>query len=158
MKTSTKIPEICSGLCCASNHNDRNGHRLRFMGWSTFFIFVLAVPPLFADPIIGKASWYSSNDCCGKKTNNLKGCPTASGESLYDLERRNELWIASNDLALGTRVRVSNIDSGRSFVGVVKDRGGFKKYGRIADLCKAGFQRLAPASQGIITVKMEVVL
>jgi rare lipoprotein A len=55
---------------------------------------------------------------------------------------------ASNSLPLGARARVSN---GRKHVNVtITDTGGFGKYGRIIDLSRAAFAKLAPTAQGII--------
>ena len=103
----------------------------------------------------GKASWYSSDDACGKKTNNHPGCPTASGKSLYQLERDGVDFVAMNNVRMGTKVRVTNIKNNFSVIATVLDRGGFEKYGRIADLGKKTFAKLSPTSDGIITVRIE---
>ena len=103
------------------------------------------------------ASWYSSNDACGAKTNNHKGCPTASGESLFRLEREGQLFAASNDYPLRTRLQVTNIANGRSVEIIVLDRGNFKKkYNRIIDLGKLAFSKIADTKQGVINVKVEI--
>lgn len=104
-----------------------------------------------------RASWYSSADACGKKTNRLKGCPTASGASLYVLERKRKLFCAvpRGAYKLGKRLKVINISNGASVKVAVLDTGGFRKYGRAIDLSKAAFKKLAPLGQGIINVKIE---
>jgi rare lipoprotein A len=107
--------------------------------------------PAFAET----ASWYSSQDACGSKTNNLKGCPTASGRSLYALEREKVLFAASNDFKLGTKVRVTNQRNGKSVIVRIFDRGGFSKYGRKIDLGKFAFSRIADTKQGLISVAIE---
>jgi rare lipoprotein A (peptidoglycan hydrolase) len=101
------------------------------------------------------ASWYDSKSACGKKTNNLSGCPTASGVSIYQLEDRNIPFCASNDYPLGARLKITSLDSGKETVCTVYDRGGFKKYGRAIDLSKRNFKELAPLTKGIINVSIE---
>lgn len=101
------------------------------------------------------ASWYSSVDACGPKTNNHPGCPTASGRSLYALEKEGALFAASNDYAFGTKLRVRNTGNGKSVVVRVLDRGGFKKYGRAIDLGKLAFSKIADPRQGLIQVQID---
>lgn len=104
----------------------------------------------------GTASWYSSADACGPKTNNLPGCPTASGDSIYDLEAGNKFFVALNEMPLKSKVKITCAETNREIIAYVMDRGGFKKYGRIADLSKQAFKRLAGSnSNGIINVKIE---
>ena len=107
--------------------------------------------------IEGKASWYSSKDACGKKTNPHKGCPTASGKGLFELERKGALFVAvpKGSNRFGDRLRVTNILNGKSVIVEVLDTGGFRKYGRKIDLGKAAFARIAPLEQGVIKVKIE---
>ncbi len=106
---------------------------------------------------IGKASWYSSKDACGKKTNNLKGCPTASGKSIYALEREKVLFCAvpKGTHRLGSRLKITNSANGKYVVVTVLDTGGFKKYSRSIDLGKEAFSKLAPVECGIINVKIQ---
>lgn len=112
---------------------------------------------LASNGIIGEASWYSSEEACGKKTNDKPGCPTASGKGLFKLERSSKLFVAVNGIALGKEIRFTNIKNGKSVKAMVVDRGGFdKKYGRIADLGKKAFSRLADPREGTIQVKMEI--
>lgn len=103
----------------------------------------------------GMASWYSVEAC---KYNKDDACPTADGSSLYALEKRGELFCASNDYPLGTLLTVTNKRNGEVVVVRVRDRGGFEKYGRIMDLCKAAYFRIAgPLDQimGTMRVKIE---
>lgn len=105
----------------------------------------------------GEASWYSSDDACGRRTNRHPGCPTASGRGLFQLERSSALFAAVNGVPLGKRVRFTNVRNGRSVEVTVLDRGSFdSKYGRIADLGKVAFSRIADPGQGIAKVRMEV--
>jgi rare lipoprotein A len=90
----------------------------------------------------GKASWYGDAHH-GKKT--------ASGE-VYDMA---ELTAAHRSLPLGTRVRVVNVENGRSVVVRVNDRGPFVR-GRIIDLSRAAARELGPLGAGVFTVRIEV--
>lgn len=104
--------------------------------------------------IAGQASWYSSQDACGPKTNPHPGCPTASGVSIYKLEAGPEYFIASNDFPLRSKVKVSA--NGKTITARVMDRGGFEKYGRVADLSRASFKALAGSTDnGLINVTIE---
>ena len=91
----------------------------------------------------GKASYYAD------KYHNRQ---TASGE-LYKKELKT---AAHNKLPFGTKVRVKNIDNGKSIVVKINDRGPFVK-GRIIDLSKSAFSSIADLSEGVIEVKIEVV-
>lgn len=123
-------------------------------------VMVFSVPaqamPVPERPISGVASWYDSESACGSQTNRDPLCRTASGHSIYDLQRGKEFFIAMNGVPLGSRVRVTA--NGRSIYPLVLDRGGFEKYGRVADISKAGFERLAGSNRhGLINVKIEII-
>lgn len=60
-------------------------------------------------------------------------------------------------LPMGSYVKVTNKDNGKSVVVKINDRGPFGN-GRIIDLDKAAFEKIAPLGQGTADVKMEVVL
>ena len=81
-----------------------------------------------------------------------QGRATASGEP-FD----KEAWTAAHEtLAFGTKVRVTNLDNGRSVVVRINDR--FKPLkGRIIDLSERAFRQLAPVEVGVIPVTLEVV-
>lgn len=133
-----------------------------------FLIFLLIgvtheIPNLFAksqEIKTGKASWYSSKDACGPKTNNIKGCPTASGKSIFDLESKKVLFCAvpRRSCRLGTRLKVTNSGNGKSVIVEVLDTGGFKKYNRAIDLGKEAFKKIASLEDGVISVKIERVI
>ena len=78
---------------------------------------------------------------------------TASGE-----EFTNEgLTCASMDYDFGTILKVTNINNNKSVIVKVTDRGGFKKYGRIIDLSKGSFEKIADLKLGLITVTIQEV-
>lgn len=74
----------------------------------------------------GKVSHYSREGCLGCSPN----LTMANGQPLDD----NAYTIAFNYLKLGSRVKLTNLDNGKSVVAEVTDTGGFTGLGRIADL------------------------
>jgi rare lipoprotein A len=106
-----------------------------------------AAPPVPARPSAtgvqtGKASWYGDAH---------QGKKTASGET-YDM---HTLTAAHRTLAFGTRVRVTNVDNGRSVVVRVNDRGPFA-HGRLIDVSRAAALELGVLSAGLFTVRVEI--
>ena len=77
---------------------------------------------------------------------------TASGE-IFDM---NKMTCASNTHKLGTKLKVTNKETGKSVVVKVTDRGGFSKYGRTLDLSKAAFAKIADIKQGLVKVDIKV--
>jgi rare lipoprotein A len=78
------------------------------------------------------------------------GRRTASG-SRYDM---NALTCAHRSAPFGTRLRVTELASGRSVVVTVTDRGPFKR-GRIVDLSVAAARALGIISRGLARVRVE---
>ncbi|MCB2153989.1 septal ring lytic transglycosylase RlpA family protein [bacterium] len=90
----------------------------------------------------GEASWYGPG---------FAGRPTASGE----IFNPDQLTAAHGNIPLGSVVRVTNLENGRSVVVRVNDRFPGTK-GRIIDLSRASFASLAPVERGVIPVRLEV--
>ena len=91
----------------------------------------------------GQATYYG-----GK----YQGRTTASGVP-FD---KNAHTAAHENITFGTRVKVTNLENGKSVIVVVNDR--FKPFkGRIIDLSEAAFLKLAPLARGVIPVLIEVV-
>ena len=119
-------------------------------------LYLLSARLLFAAEI-GNASWYSREACHEKgKKIYTKDCLTASGKSLYDLERDGVLFAAMWDVKFGTKVRVSNVATGKSVDVVVLDRGPSRRLARPIDLSLAAFRKIADPAQGIARVRVEV--
>jgi peptidoglycan lytic transglycosylase len=91
----------------------------------------------------GIASWYGAFH---------QGRRTASGE-IFDMRKAT---AAHRTLPLGSRVRVTNLDNGKSVVVRINDRGPMVP-GRVLDLSRAAAARLGAIAQGIIPVKIDVV-
>ncbi|MBM3538986.1 MAG: septal ring lytic transglycosylase RlpA family protein [Alphaproteobacteria bacterium] len=91
----------------------------------------------------GVTSWYGRSH---------HGRPTASG-TLFDM---NGLSAAHRRLALGTRIRVTNLSNDRRLEVTVNDRGPHVR-GRILDLSLAAARRLGFEESGTATVRIELV-
>jgi rare lipoprotein A len=81
-----------------------------------------------------------------------EGTQTASGEKFDP----HELTAAHPTLPFGTRLRVTNVASGRSVTVRVNDRGPFVP-GRNVDVSYAAAERLGMVGRGVAKVKLDVV-
>ena len=77
---------------------------------------------------------------------------TASGERFNP----RELTAAHRTLPFGTRVRVTNVATGRSVTVRINDRGPYVA-GRIVDVSHSAAQSLGMVGQGVAKVKLDVV-
>jgi rare lipoprotein A len=91
----------------------------------------------------GQASWYGPN---------FHGKKTASGER-FNMYRYT---AAHRTLPLGTKIRVVNVDNGKSVVVRINDRGPYAK-GRILDLSKRAARKLGMLGTGTAHVKLYLV-
>jgi len=92
---------------------------------------------------VGIASWYGPG---------FDGNYTASGE-IYDM---NGISAAHKTLPFGTIVRVVDLETGRSVVVRINDRGPFIE-GRIIDLSKGAAEELGIIEKGITRVGLRIV-
>jgi rare lipoprotein A len=91
----------------------------------------------------GVASWYGPN---------FAGNPTANGE-MFDPE---EMTAAHKSLPFDTRVKVVQLETGKSVVVRINDRGPFIK-GRIIDLSRKAAERLGIIGSGTAEVGLKIV-
>jgi rare lipoprotein A len=91
---------------------------------------------------VGLASYYARS---------LHGRLTASGER-YD---RGAMTCAHRSMPFGTLLRVTDVDSGRSVVVKVTDRGPFTG-GRLIDLSWAAARALGMVERGVARVRVEL--
>lgn len=98
-------------------------------------------PPAPSFSQVGVASYYAA------KFENHK---TADGERF----KADGLTAAHRTLPLGTMVRVTNLDSHRSVVVRINDRGPYSRK-RIIDLSPAAAKALGIRDQGLMHVKIE---
>lgn len=115
-------------------------------------LFFLLIFPAIAFSETGTASWYSSEDAC--KYNPTKGCPTASGKSIYELEKKGILFAASWSYPLGSKVLVKNKQNSKSVMVLVTDRGPAKRLHRVIDLGKDAYRKIASLKTGVINVEV----
>ncbi len=90
---------------------------------------------------VGVASWYGGR---------YHGRRTASGQ-IFD---QNGHTAAHPTLPFGTRVRVTNLENGRSTVLVINDRGPFVR-GRIIDVSRHAASELGFLRQGTTRVRVQ---
>ena len=127
--------ELSAGGRHASLSTTRNRHVSTFAA-NTGTSRDTAVP---GDAKLGLASFYTGSS------------RTASGARLNPAE----LTAAHPSLPFGTRVRVTSVDTGRSVVVRVNDRGPFVK-GRALDVSYSAAKQLDMTERGVAKVKMEV--
>ena len=89
----------------------------------------------------GIASWYGKH---------LHGRPTASGERFNE----RAMTAAHPTLPFGTRVRVTNLENGRSVQLTINDRGPFVR-GRIIDVSRAAASVLGFERKGLARVRVQ---
>lgn len=81
------------------------------------------------EPTRGPVSYYSTTGCIGCSENMIM----ANGMPLDD----SALTVAYNRAPLGSYIRITNLNNGKSITAEVTDRGGYEKYGKVADLSLA---------------------
>jgi len=81
-----------------------------------------------------------------------EGTKTASGERFNTLE----MTAAHPTLPFGTKLRVTNVDSGRSVMVRVNDRGPYVQ-GRVVDVSYSAADALGMVGKGVAKVKLDVV-
>jgi rare lipoprotein A len=96
---------------------------------------------LWASYQTGKASWYGGR---------FHGRRTASGERF----NQHAMTAAHKTLRFGTRVRVTNLNNGKTCIVRINDRGPFVR-GRVIDLSAAAAKQIGAYSAGVIPVKLE---
>jgi rare lipoprotein A len=97
---------------------------------------------LIANSVDGKASWYGPG---------FDGRLTANGET-YD---QQEMTAAHPHLEFGTKVKVTNLQNGRSVIVRINDRGPFIR-DRIIDLSAAAARALNMMSSGVAPVRLTI--
>jgi peptidoglycan lytic transglycosylase len=109
-----------------------------------------------APPIKGKAAAAESPAVKGKATYGLasyysQDSKTASGERFDP----REMTAAHRTLPFGTRVRVTQLETGRSVTVRINDRGPYVD-GRIVDISRGAAQSLGIIDRGVTKVKLDV--
>lgn len=97
---------------------------------------------LIANSFGGQASWYGPG---------FHGRLTANGE-IYN---QNAMTAAHPSLRFGTRVRVTNLNNGRSVIVRINDRGPYAG-GRVIDLSAAAARSLNMINTGVAPVEVTI--
>lgn len=108
---------------------------------------IVSVEVLPQNSSMGKASWYSERSPGIRKR-------TANNEIFNDQAYTAAMW----GVPFNQRIKVTNLDNGKSVVVRVNDRGPHKRYvrkGRVIDLSKQAFADIAPLKKGLIKVHLE---
>lgn len=121
------------------------------------FLIVSVLSVLCSAPLVGQEIKKGKVSYYGKK---FHGRKTANGE-IFD---KNKLTAASPlkpgtnipEFAFGTRLKVTNLENGKSTVVIINDTGSFGKLGRKLDLSERAFKDIAELKKGVIKVKIEV--
>lgn len=92
---------------------------------------------------IGQASFYADR---------FQNRKTANGER-YNAHHHT---AAHRTLPFGTKVRVTNVQNGKSVVVRINDRGPFIR-GRVIDLSRSAFASIGNISSGLVKVRIEVI-
>jgi rare lipoprotein A len=100
-----------------------------------------SVPDDAAADQTGVASWYGDH---------WQGRTTASGKPFDE----SKLTAAHRTLPLNTRVRVTNLKTGRSVEVTITDRGPYTD-GRLIDLSKAAAKKLGMVKEGLVPVRIQ---
>lgn len=114
-------------------------------------IVLLAIAVCNADE--GQASWYSYQSCVREGTS---GVFTATGERFNEMDFTCAM---PSRKMFGKMVKVTNLENGKSIVVRCNDYGPAKrlvKKGRIIDLSKGAFAKIASLKRGLIRVRVEV--
>ena len=99
-----------------------------------------------------RGTMYKSKGVASYYHDKFNGKKTASGERFSN----KEYTAAHKKLPFGTKVRVTNLENGKSVVVTVNDRGPFSK-GREIDLSKKAFMEISDKkTHGELSVKIEV--
>ena len=132
--------------------------RLQARGWWLLALAAAAIAVMVAagrtaasdssSPVqFGLASWYGPG---------FHGEETASGE-IFD---QREMVAAHRSLPLGSVIRVTNLENGRSVILRVIDRGPYGRNfrnGTIVDVSRGAARRLGFIKTGLVRVRVEVV-
>jgi Lytic transglycolase len=140
-------------------------------GMGSFVLTLVAVPVPVWGPLDGRAAHLVAIDRslfaapsgplvrrmlpAGRRPNPGRGDRTVQGRaSWYRWEGCGAGRLGGHgDLPVGTRVRVTNLDNGRSVTVRIEDRGSLVS-GRLLDLCPAAFAVLAPLGRGVVRVRI----
>ena len=115
--------------------------KLIYIVLTLLFILTCLASVVYAEDTKGSASWYGDA---------FHGKKTASGETF----NMYSYTAAHRTYEFGTKLKVTNVESGDSVIVKVNDRGPYVG-SRIIDLSKKAFSEIAQLDEGVIEVKIE---
>ncbi len=124
-----------------------------------FLILVILIASAFAQHIpqpAYTASYYSKQSTIKEGTWAKYGGRMANGEVFDDTKMVCASWY----FPFETKLKITNLANGKAVIVVVKDRGPAKRLarqGRIVDLSKGAFAKIAELKQGIIKIRVDVI-
>lgn len=105
----------------------------------------------YPDKVEARESGYSQTGMISYYGDKFHGRKTASGKR-FD---KHGLTAAHRSLPFGTRLKVTNLDNGKTVVVTVTDRGPFA-HGRILDLSEAAAREIGMMGKGTVKARIEV--
>jgi len=137
----------------------KRAYSRKTINWPSVIVWVIVMAALVwslvgcekAYAIETEASWYSIASCAREGTSGI----CANGEKLDD----EKLTCASWDYPFHTKLKVTNLENGKSVIVRVNDRGpNMRLYrkGRAIDLSRKAMRELDGIKRGIIMVNVEV--
>jgi rare lipoprotein A len=143
---TVKKQVISQNIFLPKSSNDQNLQKARQQDYSKILKTRQIIPSqdqlLIANSVDGNASWYGPG---------FDGRLTANGET-FD---QQEMTAAHPHLEFGTKVKVTNLQNGRSVVVRINDRGPFIR-DRIIDLSAAAARSLNMLSSGVAPVRLTI--
>ena len=113
----------------------------------------LLLAPAYAHAVEGRVSWYGSE--YGQAKNNV-ACSRRTVGDLAGVFRPQGMTAAHWTLPCGTRVRVTDLATGRSVEVTVNDRGPHPRLHRALDLAQGAAERLGIIHRGIIRARLDI--
>ena len=118
--------------------------------------------PIPPSTLVGLAGWYGEGprECLGCLTDQRGRYLMASGGVFDDSLPTIACGTAGSCsiIPLGTLVRITNLENGKTTIVRVTDTGGFGELGRIIDCSKAVAGRLEFLEEGLALVQIEIVV
>lgn len=109
--------------------------------------------PVSAQAFEGRVSWYGAGH---GQTKNAVACGRRAVGRLAGLFRPDGMTAAHWTLPCGTRVRVTDLATGRNVEVTVNDRGPHPRLRRALDLSRGAARRLGILSRGVIRARLTV--
>lgn len=153
MRPGATPEAIVKRMTAAALRHEFHTHPVRWLAGGLCAL-ALMVAGCSSTPKVGEAvpTGHSESGMASFYGNEFHGRKTANGER-FD---QAKLTAAHRTLPFGTRLKVTNTQTGKSVMVRVNDRGPFVK-GRIIDLSSSAFKTIASLNAGVAPVRIQVV-